>query len=62
MAVEIILRYLHFISIFAITKYFNQREIFHPDDMYGIILTSYYRQLRANEIKLNEQIEHYKKY
>lgn len=42
--------------------YFNDLGIFHPDDMSGIILTSYYRKLKGYDIELNEQIKYYKNY
>ncbi len=45
-----------------LSKYFNNIEIFHPDDMSAIILTSYYRKLNGIEINLNEQIIGYKEY
>ena len=45
-----------------LSKYFNNLEINHPDDMSGIILTSYGRYLRKEDIKLEEQIAYYKNY
>ncbi|WP_139059012.1 DUF6794 domain-containing protein [Polaribacter vadi] len=45
-----------------LSKYFNSIGIYHPDDMSGIILTSYYRKLTGHEIKLDEQIAYYKEY
>jgi peroxiredoxin len=45
-----------------LSKYFNQLGIFHPDDMSGIILTSYWRHLQSRPIKLDEQVEYYKEY
>ena len=45
-----------------LSKYFNDLGIFHPDDMSGIILTSYHRYLNNREIKLEEQIKLYKEY
>ncbi|WP_086029799.1 DUF6794 domain-containing protein [Tenacibaculum holothuriorum] len=45
-----------------LSKYFNSIGIYHPDDMSGIILTSYYRKLTGLEIKLDEQIAYYKEY
>jgi len=45
-----------------LSKYFNSIGIYHPDDMSGIILTSYYRKLTGHEIKLDEQIAYYKDY
>ena len=45
-----------------LSKYFNDLGIQHPDDMSGIILTSYYRHLNQKEIRLTEQIQYYKDY
>jgi hypothetical protein len=45
-----------------LSKYFNDIGIHHPDDMSGIILTSYYRKLNNLELKLQEQVNYYKKY
>ena len=36
--------------------------LYHPDDMCGIILTSYYRNLTDNQIKLSQQIRKTKRY
>lgn len=43
-----------------LSKYFNDIGAFHPDDMSGIILTSYHRYLLGQDIKLEEQINYYK--
>ncbi|WP_313032320.1 DUF6794 domain-containing protein [Soonwooa sp.] len=45
-----------------LSKFFNDLKIYHPDDMSGIILVSYYRHLNNQEIKLNEQIKYYQDY
>lgn len=45
-----------------LSKYFNELGINHPDDMSGTILTSLWRHLHSHPIKLDEQVEHYKKY
>ena len=42
-----------------LSKYFNQLGISHPDDMSGIILSSYYRNHTGMDINLDEQIEYY---
>ncbi len=42
-----------------LSKYFNDLGVFHPDDMSGIILTSYYRYLLKLDVKLEEQIKGY---
>lgn len=39
-------------------NWFKENEINHPDDMSGIILTSFYRYKNNLDIKLNEQFEH----
>ena len=36
---------------------FNSKGIFHPDDMSGIILTCYYRQLHNQDWELDKQIK-----
>jgi len=46
----------------SLVKYFNSLGINHPDDMSGIILTSFHRKLNGIDIELDAQIEHYKKY
>ncbi len=45
-----------------LSKYFNDLGIYHPDDMTGIILDSYHRNLNNTEIKLDEQIKYYQDY
>lgn len=45
-----------------LSKYFNEKEIYHPDDMSGIILTSYHRRLTDKKIDLENQISYYKTY
>jgi hypothetical protein len=45
-----------------LSKSFNEIVIYHPDDMSGIILTSYYRNLNEKPIELDEQVLFYKKY
>ncbi len=45
-----------------LSKYFNDLEIYHPDDMSGIILVSYHRHLNNKEIKLEEQVKYYQDY
>lgn len=37
-------------------KWFKENEVNHPDDMSGIILTSFYRHKNNLDIKLDEQI------
>lgn len=45
-----------------LAKEFNTKGIFHPDDMSGIILKCYYRQLHNQDWKLDEQIKFYQNY
>ncbi len=42
--------------------YFKDKGIYHPDDMSGIILTSYHRHLTGKKIELKKQIKQYKAY
>lgn len=42
-----------------LAKEFNHKGIFHPDDMSGIILKCYYRQLHSQDWELDEQIKFY---
>jgi len=46
----------------ALGKWFNQKGIQHPDDMSGIILTSFHRRLHKKPIDLDAQIKSYKDY
>lgn len=43
----------------AFVKWFNEIGIDHPDDMSGIILTSWHRSMNGKDIKLEEQIKKY---
>ena len=45
-----------------LSKWFNEIGIDHPDDMSGIILTTYYRKIHDLPRKLGEQIQHYIEY
>jgi hypothetical protein len=42
--------------------WFYNRGIRHPDDMSGIILESLYCRLHNEDIKLEEQIKHYREF
>ena len=42
-----------------LTKYFNDKGIYHPEAMSGLILDSYYRKLNGRDIRLDEQIKNY---
>lgn len=43
-------------------RWFNARKVYHPDDMSGIILISYWRYLNDRPIGLQEQIDYYVAY
>lgn len=45
-----------------LSRYFKKQGIRHPDDMSSIILTSYYRYLTKQEVRLKDQIAFYKDY
>lgn len=45
-----------------LAKYFNEMGIFHPDDMSGIILTSFHRHLNGKDLQLDQQIKYYQEY
>lgn len=45
-----------------LSRFFNEKGIYHPDDMSGIIICSYYRHLTKQDIKLEEQIKSYQDY
>lgn len=49
-------------TVSPLAKYFNDMGIRHPDDMSGIILTSFHRHLNNKDIKLEEQRKFYKDY
>lgn len=45
-----------------LTDFFNENGIWHADDMSGIIISSYIKMLKEEEVNLDGQIEYYKKY
>lgn len=45
-----------------LSKYFNELGIYHPDDMSGIILRSFYRHIKAQDYELDNQIKYYQDY
>ncbi|WP_185290513.1 DUF6794 domain-containing protein [Chryseobacterium lactis] len=49
-------------GVSRLSKYFNDLNIYHPDDMSGIILISYHRHLNNREIRLEEQVKYYQDY
>jgi hypothetical protein len=42
-----------------LVKFFNKKGIYHPDNMTGIIFTSFHRKLNNKPIDLEKQIEYY---
>jgi hypothetical protein len=42
-----------------LAQWFNDKGIYHADDISSIILTSLYRTVKGEDIKLDEQIKHY---
>jgi hypothetical protein len=45
-----------------LAKYFNQLGIHHPDDMSGIILSSYWRRTHGKPIDLEGQVRRYQQF
>lgn len=45
-----------------LAKFFESIGIYHPDDMSGIILTSYYRELHGQDWNLDKQVKYYQDY
>ncbi len=45
-----------------LTKYFNTLGIYHPFDMFSIILNSFWRHLNNQPIELENQVQYYKDY
>ncbi|MBN1151148.1 hypothetical protein JXA84_08035 [candidate division WOR-3 bacterium] len=45
-----------------LSEYFNSMGVFHPDDMFSIVIISYWRNLNGEPIELNEQIKYYKEF
>lgn len=45
-----------------LSDFFYSIGIYHPDDMSGIILDSYWRYLNSQDIKLEDQVKHYQEF
>lgn len=45
-----------------LSVYFNNLDIHHPDDMSGLILTSYHRYLNNKPIEIDSQVSYYQEY
>ena len=43
-------------------EYFSKLGLHHPDDISGIILTSYHRHINKKELDLDKQVKHYIEY
>ena len=45
-----------------LSKYFNEIGLVHPDDMSGVILTSFWRRLHGQPLRVEEQVRYYQAY
>jgi hypothetical protein len=45
-----------------LAQYFHNFGMYHPEDMASMILISYHRQANEKELKLKDQIQHYRDY
>jgi hypothetical protein len=45
-----------------LSVWFNDRGIYHPDDMSGIILRSYWLQMHGKPLEFEAQIQYYRDY
>jgi len=45
-----------------LVNWFNNKGIYHPDDISGIILTSFHRYLNGKKLKIKNQIKKYRDY
>lgn len=45
-----------------LVEFLNGKGIYHPDDMSGVIFTSFHRKLNNKSIDLDKQAEYYKNY
>ncbi|MEL6193009.1 MAG: DUF6794 domain-containing protein, partial [Bacteroidota bacterium] len=45
-----------------LSKFFNEKGVYHPDSMSWIILLSYHRYLNNKKLRLEEQFETYQGY
>jgi len=45
-----------------LVQWFNEKGIYHPDDMSAIILTSWHRALNGKKKKIGDQTKHYRKF
>lgn len=47
---------------YTLHKYFGEMGLWHPDDMSGVILTSFHRYLNGKDLEVDKQIVEYLKY
>jgi hypothetical protein len=45
-----------------LSEWFNEKGIYHADDMSGIIFHSFWRHLNDKPLELDQQIKHYEEY
>jgi len=45
-----------------LVRWFNDIGIYHPDDMSSILVISWHRMLSNKDVKLDEQVKHYRDY
>lgn len=45
-----------------LAEYFNGMGVFHPDDMSGIILDSFWRRLNSRPLELEKQVAYYQRF
>ncbi len=45
-----------------LAKWFNNKDIYHADDMSSIIFASFHRHLNGKPIDLDEQVKYYRDY
>ncbi|MEJ8802283.1 DUF6794 domain-containing protein [Pontibacter sp. H249] len=45
-----------------LSEYFHKMGVHHPDDMSGIILTSYHRKITGKPLEVQAQVQHIKQY
>lgn len=44
-----------------LAQFFLSQEIYHPDDMSGVILTAFYRYLKHEDLAIDSILEQYKR-
>ncbi len=46
----------------SLAKYFNKLGLYHPDDMSGTILTTFWRKLNNKPLRIEERVKYYQAY